>query len=60
MVMDDYSRFNLIAILNGETFGDTIPVMRKIFLNTVCQKVILCDNGNPWSKAPDSPSMKYG
>lgn len=49
MVMDDHSRFNLSCHAQyGETFGDTIPVMRKIFLEYGMPKVILCDNGNPW------------
>lgn len=39
MVMDDHSRFNLSCHAQyGETFGDTIPVMRKYFWNTVCQR----------------------
>ncbi|EPP14173.1 putative transposase [Megasphaera sp. NM10] len=60
MVMDDHSRFNLSCHAQyGETFGDTIPVMRKIFLEYGMPKVILCDNGNPWGTVQSTGFTKY-
>ena len=60
MVMDDHSRFNLCCHAQyGETFGETIPVMRKLFLEYGMPRTILCDNGNPWGTVQSTGYSKY-